>query len=105
MNDILTLKSEVKQLSTLAQQLEPFVKSFSAGVSAGEASIAASEAAGHQHLQVLLDHLARLQLQEQPQSQQSAHTKDCRHPRNNSTSADNALYMKGKSVFAFRAKS
>ncbi|XP_046617695.1 RING finger protein 207-like [Neodiprion virginianus] len=94
MNDILTLKSEVKQLSTLAQQLEPFVKSFSAGMSAGEASITASEAAGHQHLQVLLDHLARLQLQEPPQSQQATHTKDCRHPRNNSTSADNALYMK-----------
>ncbi|XP_012254387.2 RING finger protein 207-like [Athalia rosae] len=94
MNDILTLKSEVKQLSTLAQQLEPFVKSFSAGVSAGETSITASEAAGHQHLEVLLDHLARLQLQEQPQSQQQQHTKDCGHPRNNSTSADNALYMK-----------
>ncbi|XP_012277774.1 RING finger protein 207 isoform X2 [Orussus abietinus] len=96
MNDILTLRSEVRQLLTLAQQLEPFVKSFTAGVNAGDLSTAASDAAGHQHLQVLLDHLARLQLQEpmQQQQQSSAPTKECRHPRTSSTGADNALYMK-----------
>ncbi|XP_024944302.1 RING finger protein 207 isoform X3 [Cephus cinctus] len=94
MNDILTLRSEVKQLLTMAQQLEPFVKSFSVGVSAGEASAAATDAAGHQHLQALLDHLARLQMQEPAQPQTPAPTKDCRHPRSATTSADNALYMK-----------
>ncbi|XP_033211811.1 RING finger protein 207-like isoform X2 [Belonocnema kinseyi] len=94
MNDILSLRSEVKQLQTMAQQLEPFVKSFSAGMSAGEISAAAQDAAGHQHLQVLLDHLARLQMQEPPQPQNPAPTKDCRYPRNSTPSADNALYMK-----------
>lgn len=95
MNDILSLRSEVKQLQTMAQQLEPFVKSFSSGMSAGEISAAAQDAAGHQHLQVLLDHLARLQMQEPAQPQNPAPTKDCRYPRNSTPSADNALYMKG----------
>ncbi|XP_043465928.1 RING finger protein 207-like isoform X2 [Leptopilina heterotoma] len=81
MNDILSLRSEVKQILTMAQQLEPFVKSFSSGMTAGEISAAASDAAGHQHLQVLLDHLARLQMQEPPQPQGPAPTKECRHPR------------------------
>ena len=79
----------------MAQQLEPFVKSFSAGMSAGEISTAAQDAAGHQHLQVLLDHLARLQMQEPSQPQTPAPTKDCRYSRNSAPSADNALYMKG----------
>ncbi|XP_054004193.1 RING finger protein 207-like isoform X2 [Hylaeus anthracinus] len=95
MNDILSLRSQVKQLQNLAQQLEPFVKSFSTGVTAGEVNMAASDAAGNQDLQVLLDHLARLQMQEPPQQPQTqAPTKDHRHPRSTATSADNALYMK-----------
>lgn len=92
MNDILSLRSEVKQLQMVAQQLEPFVKTFAIGVSAGEMSSAASDAAGHQHLQALLEHLSRLQLQEQtPQSQQqtTAPSKDCRHPRG--TAASNGI--------------
>lgn len=95
MNDILSLRSEVKQILTMAQQLEPFVKSFSSGISAGEISTAASDAASHQRLQALLDHLARLQMQEPPQPQGPAPTKECRHPRGSAPSADNALYMKG----------
>ncbi|XP_014471949.1 PREDICTED: RING finger protein 207-like isoform X4 [Dinoponera quadriceps] len=94
MNDILSLRSEVKKLQTLAQQLEPFVKSFSTGVGAGEVSMAASDAADNQHLQALLDHLARLQMQEPPHPPGQAPTKDHRHPRSTATSADNALYMK-----------
>lgn len=90
MNDILSLKTEVKQLQTMAQQLEPFVKSFSAGVNAGEINTAASDAAGHQHLQALLDHLSRLQMQEPPQPQTPAPTKDFRQSRSNIPSADNA---------------
>ncbi|KAK2579398.1 hypothetical protein KPH14_003260 [Odynerus spinipes] len=94
MNDILSLRSEVKQLQNLAQQLEPFVKSFATGISAGEVSMAASDASGSQHLQALLDHLASLQMQEPPQPQTQAPTKEHRHPRGTTTSADNALYMK-----------
>ncbi|CAK9798900.1 RING finger protein 207 [Anthophora plagiata] len=94
MNDILSLRSQVKQLLSLAQQLEPFIKSFGTGVTAGEVSIAASDVASNQHLQALLDHLARLQMQETQQSQTQAPTKDHRHSRASATSADNALYMK-----------
>ncbi|XP_070523807.1 RING finger protein 207 isoform X2 [Cardiocondyla obscurior] len=94
MNDILSLRSEVKKLQILAQHLEPFVKSFSIGIGAGDVSMAAADAADNQHLQALLDHLARLQMQEPPShSQAQAPTKDHRHPRT-ATSADNALYMK-----------
>ncbi|XP_029175878.1 RING finger protein 207-like isoform X3 [Nylanderia fulva] len=93
MNDILSLRSEVKKLQALAQHLEPFVKSFSTGIGAGEVSLAAADAADNQHLQALLDHLARLQMQE-PHLQTQAPTKDHRHPRGTTTSADNALYMK-----------
>ncbi|XP_070161534.1 RING finger protein 207 isoform X3 [Polyergus mexicanus] len=95
MNDILSLRSEVKKLQALAQHLEPFVKSFSTGIGAGEVSLAAADAADNQHLQALLDHLARLQMQEPPpHSQGQAPTKEHRHPRSTATSADNALYMK-----------
>ncbi|XP_076390958.1 RING finger protein 207 isoform X2 [Megachile rotundata] len=94
MNDIMSLRSQVKQLQNLAQQLEPFVKSFSSGMNAGEISMTASDAASNQHLQALLDHLARLQMQEPPQPQTQAPTKDHRHSRATATSADNALYMK-----------
>ncbi|XP_076763514.1 RING finger protein 207 [Xylocopa sonorina] len=94
MNDILTLRSQVKQLQNLAQQLEPFIKSFATGVNAGEVSMAASDVSSNQHLQALLDHLARLQMQEPPQPQTQAPTKDHRHSRASATSADNALYMK-----------
>lgn len=102
MNDILTLRGEVKQLQNLTQQLEPFVKSFSAGMTAGEMSAAAADAAGHQHLQALLDHFARLQMQEpqQQQQQSTVPTKDCRHTK----SADNVLYMKGNFFFFFVIK-
>ncbi|XP_043280659.1 RING finger protein 207-like isoform X2 [Venturia canescens] len=94
MNDIVTLRGEVKQLQNLTQQLEPFVKSFTAGVNAGEIRAAALDSSDQQHLEALLDHLARLQMQESQQSQPTAPTKDCRHSRNTPTSADNALYMK-----------
>ncbi|XP_076633398.1 RING finger protein 207 isoform X3 [Colletes latitarsis] len=95
MSDILSLRNQVKQLQNLAQQLEPFVKSFSSGVTAGEVNMAASDAAGNQGLQLLLDHLACLQMQEPPQQPQTqAPIKDHRHSRATATSADNALYMK-----------
>ncbi|KOC68694.1 RING finger protein 207 [Habropoda laboriosa] len=94
MNDILSLRSQVKQLLSLAQQLEPFIKSFGSKVTAGEVSIAASDAASNQHVQMLLNHLAQLQLQETQQPQTQAPTKDHRHSRASATSADNALYMK-----------
>ncbi|XP_015438981.1 PREDICTED: RING finger protein 207-like [Dufourea novaeangliae] len=95
MNDILSLRNQVKQLQNLAQQLQPFIKSFTTGVTAAEVSIAASDAASNQDLQVLLDHLARLRMQEPPpQPQTPAPTKDHRHSRNTANSADNILYMK-----------
>lgn len=93
MNDILSLRSEVKKLQALAQHLEPFVKSFSTGIGAGEVSLAAADAVDNQHLQALLDHLARLQMQE-PLLHPQAPTKEHRHSRSTATSADNALYMK-----------
>lgn len=95
MNDILSLRSEVKKLQALAQHLEPFVKSFSTGIGAGEVSLAAADAVDNQHLQALLDHLARLQMQE-PLLHPQAPTKEHRHSRSTATSADNALYMKGE---------
>lgn len=101
MNDILSLKGEVKQLQSVAQQLEPFVKSFSAGVNAGELSTAASDAAGHQHLQALLDHLARLQMQEPLQPQMPAPTKDQYRLHQRSTGPnENALYSKGHIILS-----
>lgn len=87
----------MKKLQVLAQHLEPFVKSFSTGIGAGEVSMAAADATDNQHLQALLDHLARLQMQE-PHPQAQAPTKDHRHSRGTAASADNALYMKGKSM-------
>lgn len=93
MNDILSLKTEVKQLQNMAQQLEPFVKSFSTGLSAGEINTAVSDATGHQHLQALLDHLARLQMQEPPQSQSQAPTKEFRQSRSNITT--DSTFAKG----------
>lgn len=97
MNDILTLRGEVKQLQTVTQQLEPFVKSFSAGMIAGEMDAATADAADRQHLQALLEHFARIQMQEPSQQQQHVPvpTKDCRHTKNAGTT-DNILYMKGK---------
>lgn len=74
-NDILSLKSEVKQLQSLAQQIEPFIKSFTSSVNTGEANVTASDATNHQHLQVLLEHLTRIQMQEPTQP---APTKDSR---------------------------
>lgn len=97
MNDILTLRGEVKQLQSLTQQLEPFVKSFSAGITAGEMSSAAADAAGHQHLQALLDHFTRMQMQEAQAQGSVQPTKDCRHGKN-SGGADNILYMKGLGI-------
>lgn len=103
MNDILSLRSEVKKLQALAQHLEPFVKSFSTGIGAGEVSLAAADAADNQHLQALLDHLARLQMQEPPPHPQGqAPTKEHRHSRSTATSADNALYMKGERKYISR---
>ncbi|KAK0166521.1 hypothetical protein PV328_004933 [Microctonus aethiopoides] len=95
MNDILTLRGEVKQLQTVTQQLEPFVKSFSAGMIAGEMDAATADAADRQHLQALLEHFARIQMQEPSQQQQHVPvpTKDCRHTKNTGTT-DNILYMK-----------
>ncbi|XP_076293150.1 RING finger protein 207 isoform X2 [Lasioglossum baleicum] len=95
MNDILSLRNQVKQLQNLAQQLEPFIKSYTTGVTAGEVSMSVSDAACNQDLKVLLDHLSRLQMQEPPQQPQTqAPVKDIRQPRSTVTSADNALYMK-----------
>lgn len=102
MDDILSLRNQVKQLQNLAQQLEPFVKSFTSGVTAGEVSMTASDVANNQHLQALL-HLARLHMQEPSQPQTQAPTKD-RHSRTTATSADNALYMKGI-YFSFHSSS
>lgn len=93
----------MKKLQVLAQHLEPFVKSFTIGIGAGEMSMAAADAADSQHLQVLLDHLARMQMQEPPPPPHppgQAPTKDHRHPRSTATSADNALYMKGEEIFS-----
>ncbi|XP_076654074.1 RING finger protein 207 isoform X3 [Halictus rubicundus] len=95
MNDILSLRNQVKQLQNLAQQLEPFIKSYTTGVTAGEVSMAVSDAACNQDLKALLDQLYRMQMQEPPQQPQTqAPVKDIRQPRSTVTSADNALYMK-----------
>ncbi|XP_058810457.1 RING finger protein 207-like isoform X3 [Phymastichus coffea] len=98
MNDILSLKGELKQLQLFAQQLEPFIKSFTSGINTGEANTSASDVTNHQHLQVLLDHLARLQIQEPIHS---SPTKECRlqqpqqpnsQIRNSHTVIDNSSY-------------
>ncbi|XP_014214264.1 RING finger protein 207-like [Copidosoma floridanum] len=87
MNDILELKGEVKQLQSVAQQLEPFVKSFAAGVTAGELSQAAADVTSEPHLQALLDHLQRLQMQDPAQMRHQRPTVD-----------NNALYKDSKEV-------
>jgi hypothetical protein len=67
MNDILTLRAEVKHLSLVAHQLEPYVKSLAAA----ERSQASSDSvqqqqqettSSHQQLQSLLEHISMLQL-------------------------------------------
>lgn len=69
MNDILTLRAEVKHLSLVAHQLEPYVKSLAAA----ERSKASTDSvqqqqqqqeptSSHQQLQNLLEHISMLQL-------------------------------------------
>jgi hypothetical protein len=70
MNDILTLRAEVKHLSLVAHQLEPYVKSLAAT----ERSQASTDSvqqqqqqqqettSSHQQLQSLLEHISMLQL-------------------------------------------
>lgn len=71
MNDILTLRAEVKHLSLIAHQLEPYVKSLAAA----ERSQASTDSvqqqqqqqqqepiSSHQQLQSLLEHISMLQL-------------------------------------------
>jgi hypothetical protein len=66
MNDILTLRAEVKHLSLIAHQLEPYVKSLAAS----ERSQASNDVlqqqqqettSSHQQLQSLLEHISMLQ--------------------------------------------
>lgn len=68
MNDILTLRAEVKHLSLVAHQLEPYVKALAAS----ERNQASSDAlqqqqqqqettSSHQQLQSLLEHISMLQ--------------------------------------------
>jgi hypothetical protein len=69
MNDILTLRAEVKHLSLVAHQLEPYVKSLAAS----ERNQASTDAvqqqqqqqqeitSSHQQLQNLLEHISMLQ--------------------------------------------
>lgn len=67
MNDILALRAEVKHLSLIAHQLEPYVKSLAAA----ERSQASTDSvqqqqqeptSSHQQLQSLLEHISMLQL-------------------------------------------
>jgi len=67
MNDILTLRAEVKHLSLVAHQLEPYVKALAAS----ERNQASSDVihqqqqqettSSHQQLQSLLEHISMLQ--------------------------------------------
>lgn len=57
MNDIVSLRSEVKQLATVAQQLEPYVKTLSSQTNLEEVA----------NLQALIDRISVLQASEQHQ--------------------------------------
>lgn len=94
MNDILALKGEVKQLQLIAQQLEPIVQSFSAGITAGELSTSNSDAASYQRLQALLDHISRFKMQETSLTQMPVPTKESRHLQ--SIINEDSLYTKRK---------
>nr|CAD7574365.1 unnamed protein product [Timema californicum] len=66
MNDILTLRSEVKNLSVIANQLEPYVKSLTSGSAPveriSESADTSSQETSHQQLQSLLEHISALQM-------------------------------------------
>ncbi|XP_033607635.1 RING finger protein 207 isoform X2 [Cryptotermes secundus] len=105
MNDILTLRAEVKHLSLIAHQLEPYVKSLAAA----ERSQASTDSvqqqqqpqepiSSHQQLQSLLEHISMLQLDAASSMDSSGAQKgECRvHPGQvvTSPSAENIMYMK-----------
>lgn len=72
MNDILTLRSEVKHLSAIAHQLEPYVKSLAAaerlasqgrGDQGSQNTVeSGTQETSHHQLQSLLEHINMLQL-------------------------------------------
>nr|CAD7266849.1 unnamed protein product [Timema shepardi] len=107
MNDILTLRSEVKNLSVIANQLEPYVKSLTSGSAPveriSESADTSSQETSHQQLQSLLEHISALQMDTATAYRLDASQKECRmHPSNivNSPTAESAMYMKvdGKDI-------
>jgi hypothetical protein len=68
MNDILTLRAEVKHLSLIAHQLEPYVKSLAAAernqapTDSTQQQQQQETTSSHQQLQSLLEHISMLQL-------------------------------------------
>ncbi|XP_011503717.1 PREDICTED: RING finger protein 207-like [Ceratosolen solmsi marchali] len=99
MNNILSLKGEVKQLHTVAQQLEPFIKSFVTGINPSELNTIASDINSQKHFQALLDHLGCLKIQEPT----TPSTKEYRHQRNCSAN-DNAMYTKDSKEIPTRCR-
>jgi hypothetical protein len=97
MNNILSLKGEIKQLQLVTQQLEPFIKSFIMGINTSELNSNAFDINDHKHIQILLDHLGRLKVQKSSQPQTLAQTKEFRHQRNQTTN-DNTFYTKGRYI-------
>nr|CAD7433448.1 unnamed protein product [Timema monikensis] len=108
MNDILTLRSEVKNLSVIANQLEPYVKSLLTSGSAPvericESAETSSQETSHQQLQSLLEHISALQMDTATAYRMDASQKECRiHPSNivSSPTTESAMYMKvdGKDI-------
>jgi uncharacterized Zn-finger protein len=68
MNDILTLRAQVKHLSLIAHQLEPYVKSLAvternqAPADSVPQQQQQETTSSHQQLQSLLEHISMLQL-------------------------------------------
>lgn len=70
MNEILNLRGEVKQLSHVAQQLEPYIKSLSASLQQIPQKPSDSQQAQElnlhsQQLQAILEHINKLQIESQ----------------------------------------
>ncbi|XP_063218731.1 uncharacterized protein LOC134528993 [Bacillus rossius redtenbacheri] len=106
MTNILTLRSEVKHLSAIAHQLEPYVKSLSSsdrvmtqlsGERAAQVSEPGTQETSHQQLQSLLEHISLLQMDAAASYRMDGSQKgECRmHPGQAVTSPiESMLYVK-----------
>ncbi|XP_039287373.1 uncharacterized protein LOC111046164 isoform X2 [Nilaparvata lugens] len=86
MNDIVSLRSEVKQLAMAAQQLEPYVRSLSSQTNLDEMA----------NLQTLIDRITTLQNQHYQAEQAAQKQGGFRSQMTSPTAVENGLHLKGE---------